>query len=60
MTEFFRTAMGHRYYEVTLPSIARELQRLNDNLERLCRCLEQQGAEPAESKQGALDGYEGR
>jgi hypothetical protein len=57
MTDFFRTAMGHRYYEATLPSIARELQRLNDNLERLCKCLEQ---EPAAAKEGALDGYEGR
>jgi hypothetical protein len=60
MTEFFRTAMGHRYYESTLPSIARELQRLNDNFERLWKCLEQRASEPAASKEGELDGYEGR
>jgi hypothetical protein len=33
--------MGRRYYEVTMPTIARELQRLNHNIERLCTCLEQ-------------------
>jgi len=32
---FYRTQMGHRFYEATAPSIARELARLNDNLERL-------------------------
>ena len=35
MSEFFRTQMGHRYYESTMPSLVRELSRLNTNLERL-------------------------
>ena len=30
---FYRTQMGHRFYEATAPSIARELARLNDNFE---------------------------
>lgn len=32
---FYRTQMGHRFYEATAPSLVRELARLNDNLERL-------------------------
>jgi len=37
---FYRTQMGHRFYEATAPSIARELARLNDNLERLLAVIE--------------------
>jgi len=33
--EFFRTQMGHRFYEGTMPRIAEQLERLNDNLEAL-------------------------
>jgi len=43
--EFFRTMMGRRHYEGTMPKIADELHRLNKNLEaivaklrRPCRC----------------------
>jgi hypothetical protein len=32
---FYRTQMGHRFYEATAPSLVHELARLNDNLERL-------------------------
>jgi hypothetical protein len=37
---FFRTQMGHRFYEATMPSIVRELARLNENLERLLAVVE--------------------
>ena len=57
--EFFKTAMGHRYFESTLPTIARELKRLNDNLERLCHCVERPGSEVSHSQQGERDEYEG-
>ena len=40
MSEFFRTQMGHRFYESTMPSLVRELVRLNENLERLAKLLE--------------------
>ena len=33
--EFHRTQMGHRFYEQTMPSLVRELTRLNDLIERL-------------------------
>lgn len=33
--EFFQTAMGHKFYEGTVPALVRELKRLNDNLEKL-------------------------
>lgn len=37
---FYRTQMGHRFYESTVPSLVRELARLNDNLERLLQVVE--------------------
>lgn len=42
---FYRTQMGHRFYEATAPSIARELARLNDNLERLLARFPEQRVE---------------
>ena len=43
MTEvpFHATRMGATYYEHTAPEIARQLKRLNDNLERLVELAEQ-------------------
>jgi len=38
--DFFHTRMGHTFYESTMPSLVRELGRLNDNLERLVKLLE--------------------
>lgn len=38
--DFFRTRMGHTFYESTMPSLVRELARLNDNLERLVKLAE--------------------
>ena len=40
MSGFFRTQMGHRFYESTMPSLVRELARLNTNLERLLAVVE--------------------
>jgi len=34
MNDFFRTMMGRTFFEGTLPSLVRELARLNDNLEK--------------------------
>lgn len=34
MNEFFRTMMGRTFFEGTLPSLVRELARLNENLEK--------------------------
>lgn len=33
MNDFFRTRMGMTFFEGTMPSLVRELKRLNDNLE---------------------------
>lgn len=33
--EFFKTRMGHRFYEATMPKIADQLERLNTNIEAL-------------------------
>ena len=40
MSDFFRTQMGHRFYESTMPSLVRELARLNENLEKLLAVVE--------------------
>jgi len=33
--DFFRTRMGHRFFEATMPKIADQLERLNTNLEAI-------------------------
>ena len=55
MTDFFRTHMGQRFYEATMPSLVRELARLNQNLERLLAVVERDAkpaapAAPADAK----------
>ena len=40
MTEFYLTRMGRTFYDHTLPTIAKELARLNDQLERIATALE--------------------
>jgi len=39
-SDFFRTRMGQTFYEATMPSLVRELARLNQNLERLVALAE--------------------
>ena len=33
-TPFFKTRMGQRFYERTMPELVKQLERLNDLLER--------------------------
>jgi len=40
MTEFHETRMGCTYYEHTMPTLVRELARLNGLLERVASALE--------------------
>jgi hypothetical protein len=49
--DFFRTRMGQRFYEATMPKIADQLERLNANIEALVselrehrRCAEKNDA----------------
>jgi len=48
VVEFFQTRMGARFYEGTMPKIAEQLERLNDNLEALIDEVRKQ-REPATS-----------
>ncbi len=41
-TPFFKTRMGHRFYEHTVPELVRQLERLNELLDRLVTAQEQQ------------------
>jgi len=42
MSDFFRTRMGQRFYEATMPKIADQLERLNTNIEALLAELRKQ------------------
>ena len=35
MSDFYRTGMGHKFYEGTMPELVAQLRRLNDNLEKI-------------------------
>jgi hypothetical protein len=37
---FHTTRMGHTFYDGTMPSLVREIARLNDNIERLLAIAE--------------------
>jgi hypothetical protein len=41
--DFFRTRMGQKFFESTVPRIADELARLNRNLETLVALLQRRG-----------------
>ena len=60
MSEFFRTQMGHRFYESTMPSLVRELARLNTNLERLLAVVERDAEQPDEDEHGPAPAKEPR
>ncbi len=49
MPEFFQTAMGRTFYDHTMPTIARELARLNAALERIAAALENQNTQTTEA-----------
>jgi hypothetical protein len=40
MSEFYRTGMGHKFYEGTMPQLVVELRRLNDNIEKLLEVVQ--------------------
>ncbi len=40
--KFFQTRMGHRFYEHTVPELVRQLERLNELLDRLVAAQERQ------------------
>ena len=44
--DFFRTRMGQRFYEATMPKIADQIERLNTNLEALLAELRKQREAP--------------
>jgi hypothetical protein len=45
---FYRTQMGHRYYEHTLPELVRQLARVGDLLERIATARGVADAPPRE------------
>ena len=51
MPDFFLTAMGRTFYDHTLPTIARELARLNAALERIAAAMEKQSASQGAGEQ---------
>lgn len=53
-SDFFRTRMGQTFYEATMPSLVRELARLNQSLERIVALTEKRGVKPAEPPPAAI------
>ncbi len=45
-TPFFMTRMGQRFYEHTMPELVRQLERLNELLERGVRNTEREREAP--------------
>lgn len=41
MSEFHRTNMGHKFYEGTMPALVQQLIRLNENLEKLLKHIDE-------------------
>ncbi len=44
-TPFFKTRMGHRFFEHTMPELVRQITRLNELLERLVERKDQGAVE---------------
>ena len=51
MTDFHQSAMGRTFYDHTMPTIARELARLNGLLERIAAAMEKQDASQGAGEQ---------
>lgn len=47
---FFKTQMGHKFYEHTMPELVRQLTRLNAVLERMLQ--EHGGTDPQKASDG--------
>lgn len=45
---FFRTQMGHHFFEGLLPELLAQLKALNVNLGRIAKALEQAKTSPAQ------------
>ncbi len=48
-TPFFKTRMGHTFYEHTMPELVRQITRLNEPLEQLVKAHEQQDNDDADA-----------
>ena len=55
MPEFFQTAMGRTFYDHTMPTIAKELARLNGLLERIATALETKTTENEETANAEIE-----
>ncbi len=48
--KFFQARMGQRFYEHTVPELVRQIERLNELLERLVAAQELQPRNPDDAK----------
>ena len=55
MPEFFQTAIGRTFYDHTMPTIAKELARLNGLLERIATALETKTTENEETANAEIE-----
>ena len=55
MIDFYQTRMGRTFYDHTMPTIAKELARLNDQLERIATALETKTNEHKETANAEIE-----
>jgi len=55
MIEFYQTRMGKTFYDHTMPTIAKELARLNGLLERIATALETKTTENEETANAEIE-----
>ena len=55
MIEFYQTRMGKTFYDHTMPTIAKELARLNGLLERIATAVESKTTENEETENAEIE-----
>ena len=55
MIDFYQTRMGKTFYDHTMPTIAKELARLNGLLERIANALESKATEIEENENAEIE-----
>lgn len=53
--QFFQTAMGRTFFDYTMPTLVKELKRLNDNIEALSTQMKENKIDYAKVAQAIMD-----
>lgn len=53
--QFFQTAMGRTFFDHTMPTLVKELKRLNENMEALAATMKETKVDYAKVAQAIMD-----